>query len=264
MPRFAGALFRAALVAFLIAYPGLALPVESTVAIDLFGILALIGGAIVWLEYAFESPNILEFRYCPPFNRIRYASLMTLLVLLVFLFPEGQSDSQFHLLLAGLSKLSLYLWNFEFSPVPVLAVVLGRGDPVTTLQFARMAALALNFAIIYTGLYAIFARGFRSHLEGGEFNIYLNLPTTSLPADAVPKSQLQAIGLLSIVVGLTLPFFIPIFIGKFSDVISGQPMAFRPMAVWVIALWAWVPAIAVLRGIAMFGIASTYRKSNPL
>ena len=99
LSRVAGALIRGALVAFMIAYPGLSLPVESDVAISLYGFLSLIGGAIVWIEYAFASPNLIEFRFCPPYNRLRYGSLMLILVLLVHLYPGRGLESKFYFLI---------------------------------------------------------------------------------------------------------------------------------------------------------------------
>lgn len=251
--RVVGALIRGALVAFLVAYPGMSLPVESDVAISLYGFLSLIAAAIVWIEYAFASPNLIEFRFCPPYNRLRYGSLMLILVLLVYLYPGRVLESQFYHLISGISKLCLYVWNFEYSPVPVLAVVLGRGDPYMTVQFARMAALSLS--ILYSMAYIIASRGFRAHLEAGTFNFYLNLPTTTLSEDKIPRLQLKMLAVLSIVVGLTLPFVVPVFLQEFGGWIETEPLAYRPTVVWTIALWAWVPGIAFLRGVALYSIS---------
>ena len=253
--RVAGAFIRGALVVLLVAYPGMSLPVESDVAISLYSFLSLIGGAIVWIEYAFASPNLIEFRFCPPYNRLRYASLMLILVLLVYLYPDRAVESKFYFLISEISKLCLYVWNFEYSPVPVFALVLAQGDPYLTLQFARMAALSLSLSILYSTAYIIASRGFRAHLEAGPFNFYLNLPTTTLSEDKIPRRQLKALAVLSVVVGLTLPFVIPVFLREFADWIETEPLAYRPTVVWAIALWAWVPGIAVLRGMALYSIS---------
>lgn len=255
--RVAGALIRGALVAFLVAYPGMALPVESDVAINLYSFLSLIAGAIVWIEYAFDSPNLIEFRFCPPYNRLRYGCLMLILVLLVYLYPGRVLESKFYFLISEISKYSLYVWSFEYSPVPVMALVLGRGDPHLTLRFAGMAALALSLSVLYVAAYLIASRGFRAHLETGPFNFYLNLPTTTLSEGRIPRLQLKALSGLSVVVGLTLPFVVPVFLQQFDSLIEIEPLAFRPTVVWAIALWAWVPAIAVLRGAALYRISKT-------
>jgi hypothetical protein len=253
--RLAGALIRGALVAFLVAFPGLSLPVESNVAINLYGFLSLIAGAIVWIEYAFDSPNLIEFRFCPPYNRLRWGILMLILVLLVHLYPHRVAESKFYLVAFEISKHCLYLWNFEYSPVPVLALELGRGDPDATVQFARMAALSLSLSILYSMAYIIASRGFRAHLEPGTFNFYMNLPTTTLSEDKIPRLQLKALAVLSVVLGLTLPFVVPVFLQEFGGMIMTEPLAYRPAVVWIIALWAWVPGIAVLRGVALYSVS---------
>ncbi len=253
--RVAGASLRGVLVAFLVAYPGMALPVESDVAISLYGFLSLIAGAIVWIEYAFASPNLIEFRFCPPYNRLRYGSLMLILVLLVYLYPDRVLESKLYYFISEISKRCLHVWNFEYSPVPVLALVLGQGDPYLTLQFAHMAGLSLSLSILYSMAYIIASRGFRAHLEAGTFNFYLNLPTTTLSEDKIPRVQLKALAVLSIVVGVTLPFVMPVFLQEFGDWIEIEPLAFRPTVVWTMALWAWIPGVAFLRGVALYSIS---------
>ena len=118
-----------------------------------------------------------------------------------------------------------------------------------------MAALSLSLSILYSMAYIIASRGFRAHLEAGTFNFYLNLPTTTLSEDKIPRLQLKALAVLSVVVGLTLPFVIPVFLQEFGDWIQTEPMAFRPTVVWTMALWAWVPGIAFLRGVALYSIS---------
>ena len=61
--------------------------------------------------------------------------------------------------------------------------------------------------------------------------------------------------MLSIVVGLTLNFVVPVFLQEFGDWIEIEPLAFRPTVVWTMALWAWIPGVVFLRGVALYSIS---------
>ena len=45
---------------------------DTTQVVAFFGLFA---GALTFFEYASAYPGLVEFRYAPPFNRIRFVSL---------------------------------------------------------------------------------------------------------------------------------------------------------------------------------------------
>lgn len=261
LKRLAGASLRGVLVALLILFPGWTLPAESGFALDLFWLLSLVCGVIVTIEYLSAAPSLIEFRFFPPYNRMRFGGLCLIVLAMVCLFQELPTVSIFYLVFAAPAKLSFYLWDFQYSPVVALAHVLGRDDPALTEQISQMAALALTMTILLTAAYCFETRGFRKPLEEGTFNIYLNLPlpTSTLVADNSPAFRLYIFGVLSIVLGLLLPVVVPFLLLPVARFVGGEPLAYRPMVVWVVTLWAWGAGAFVLRGVALLAIARKLR-----
>jgi hypothetical protein len=207
------------------------------------------------MEYVFAAPSLIEFRFCPPYNRMRYASLLLILVLMIYLGPDRILEGRYHAAVSYLSKLCLNVWNFQYSPVPAMAVVLGGGDPDNTIRFGRMAALALSVSVFYAAAYVVLSRGFCKHLECERFNLYLNLPAAALYGQALPRRQLRALGWLSLLAGLTLPFYVPVLLNAISDHFSLVGLTQGQLMIWTLALWAWVPGVALLRGVALHKIS---------
>lgn len=81
-----GAVFRACLVALLIVTPSIALPGVGSQAKDAAVVFALVGAALTLFEYGSSHPGLIEFRFAPPFNRIRFATLFVTIILLTLLF----------------------------------------------------------------------------------------------------------------------------------------------------------------------------------
>ena len=61
-------------MAMLVATPAIVLPGVTSDAQQFAFICAFFAAALVFIEYFSAYPSILEFRFAPPFNRIRFAA----------------------------------------------------------------------------------------------------------------------------------------------------------------------------------------------
>lgn len=84
--RLTGAFLRALLIALAIATPALLLPNIGVDAAQVTVLVALVAGAFTFVEYYSQYPSILEFRFAPPVNRLRYFTMFSMVLLLTVYF----------------------------------------------------------------------------------------------------------------------------------------------------------------------------------
>ena len=89
--RLTSAFVRAALMALLIAMPSLMLPDVNADTAQIVVLVAIIGFLMVFVEYFSEFPSIIEFRFAPPFNRLRFVALFATVTVLS-LICAGKTD----------------------------------------------------------------------------------------------------------------------------------------------------------------------------
>ena len=91
-------------MAMLVATPAIVLPGVTSDAQQFAFICAFFAAALVFIEYFSAYPSILEFRFAPPFNRIRFAaaffSVFAILQTVGVNLLPGWSHSRVFLLLA--------------------------------------------------------------------------------------------------------------------------------------------------------------------
>jgi len=80
--RLTGALLRALLIALVVATPALLLQDTGTDTAQVVVLVALIAGCFVFIEYYSQYPSIIEFRFAPPYNRVRFFTLFATVLLL--------------------------------------------------------------------------------------------------------------------------------------------------------------------------------------
>ena len=83
--RILGAALRAALVTMVISIPALLLPNISVAAQEITLIAAGLAAAFTLFEYASTHPGLIDFRFAPPYNRVRFVSFLVQILSLVFL-----------------------------------------------------------------------------------------------------------------------------------------------------------------------------------
>lgn len=263
MSQLSGALFRAFMVAVLVATPALMLPNVSGDTAQIVTLLALVAGAVVLVEYSAACPGLIEFRDARPYNRMRFILLFFMVLLLSILVRIDVVPSQFSLMLAATAQSFGHVLDFAWSPVRMLVQAL-PGD----LSAAHLQAVQSGAALAYLmGLFSIATVvvatlvGYWPHRRGS-FNVWINLPTFDPTAGQDVVQRLERDAIVNIVLGVVLPFFLPVVLRLSALMI--QPVTLEsPLAfVWGIALWAFVPANLVMRGIAMQQVARLIREKR--
>lgn len=244
---------RGAGVALLIALPGLALGQAG----DMLLLGALSAGVLVTVEYRAAAPSLLEFRDAPPFNRLRFiCTLLFVAFSLLLLLPSTSASTlgqAAHMLTHRLTEV------LDRPGTPVAAVIAASplalpNEVAEALCCVSATAYSLSLAMV--AVFWISLRLGRWPLEGGIFNVWVNLPgfDPSLGDDAASRLRRQAFVYLSL--GVVLPFLLPMmagpavrWLGPVFDMSDPQTL------IWTLAIWAFVPGSLLMRGIARYRVA---------
>lgn len=260
---FSGAIGRGALVALVVLLPALLIPSTAPETGQILLLLALFAGAVVTAEYASSYPALIEFRFAAPFNRTRFALLAVLVLALSLLYRSLGQGGALTELVAGIAAAFGPVLDLPLSPVRQLVAFLPEGlTPAEVALVRDGAALAFVLAL---AMIAGFVTAIRLNvwpMGQGPFNVWINLPTFDPTAgnDVVLRLLRQA--KINVALGILMPFVLPGVV-----IVSGfmvQPVNFAtPVSfVWGIALWAFVPAALVMRGVAMARVARMIRANR--
>lgn len=258
IPRFAGAALRALLVVLLVATPALALPGLSAETTQAVVFVALFAAALVLVEYTSAYPGLVEFRFAPPFNRLRFAGLLATVVLLSLLMRgPGAAAPEW---LDGLAATLGARLDFAYSPVRLVTLMLPEGAPpgeVAVLRGAAAVAAAAGAATVAS--FALLVGIGRWPARRRDFNLWVNLPTFDPMAGGDICQRLERDAAVNLALGFVLPFVIPA-VAKAGAVTLGSVSLGAPQSlVWVVAAWAFLPGSLLMRGLAMGRIARMIR-----
>lgn len=261
--RIAGALVRAVLVVLLVATPSLLLPGISADVTQIVTLVAIFAAALTIFEYASVYPGLVEFRNAPPFNRLRFASLFVT-VLLISLVVRGENDATAvtRAVTAFGTNIGLAI-DLPYSPVRQIVLLLP--EDTTFAQVARVrtaAGISYFVSMLALAIFYFFVRVRNWPLQGGPFNVWINLPTFDPTTGGDVVQRLERDARFNIIVGFTLPFFIPAVL-KASESVFGQVTLENPQTmIWVVAAWAFLPASLLMRGLAMGRIAELIERKR--
>lgn len=255
----AGAILRAFLMVVLVALPSLLLPQGPGQSAQLVTLLALFLGALTFAEYATAYPALVEFRYAPPFNRLRYVSLLIIASALPsVLAPQIVAGGSGEIVPALAGALG-GLMDHPFTPVRLMVIALAdAGDPAAMLRVRDAAAL--SFAI---GAVTVLAFGLTILLTGWplrqrRFNVWINLPTFDPTVGHDVVQRLDRDALFNVALGLFMPFLFPALL----RVLGAADIGSQEAVVWLIAGWAFLSVSLLMRGMAMARIARLIRETR--
>ncbi len=266
--QLSGAFVRAVLVMVLIATPSLMLPGTNADTTQIVALVALFAAALTFFEYASTYPGLVEFRDAPPFNRLRYISLLVT-VLLLSAIVRGRTDpttlTNFIDVIGTRIGIAI---DVPYSPVRLVTLMLPEDMDVGHLILVRTAAgISYIVSLLTLAAFVIAMRVIGWPQRLGKFNVWINLPTFDPTTGGDVVQRLQRDSRFNIALGFLLPFLIPAAVKLAS-------MAFQPVTlespqtlVWTMAAWAFLPASLFMRGIAMGRIAwmiAEKRKLNNL
>jgi len=257
MARYVGALVRAILVVVVIAMPSTLLPSISADTGQIVTLIGLFAAALTFFEYASVYPGLIEFRDAPPFNRIRYASLLatvTMLSVVVLARSEPSTFARFVDVLGGAMARSI---DIPYSPVRLLVLMLPPDAPPQQVELVRTAGgLAYMTSLLTLGYFVLVIRALGWPTARGAFNVWVNLPTFDPTTGGDVVERLRRDAWFNIALGFLLPFLIPAVIKAISAGFSPVTLDSPHTLIWTVTAWAFLPASLFMRGIAMGRVAN--------
>ncbi len=263
LTRMAGAVVRAVLVVLLVATPALLLPGVSSDVTQIVALVSIFAAALTIFEYASEYPGLVEFRNAPPFNRLRFLSLLTT-VFLISVVVRGEVDPT-----ALTERITAFgtgigqVIDFPYSPVRQVVLLLPEGTTYAHIERVRTASgISYFISMLTLAIFYFFVRVRNWPMNNGSFNVWINMPTfdPTLGGDVVKRLERDA--RFNIIVGFTLPFFIPAVL-KASESLFGQVTLDNPQSmVWIVAAWAFLPASLLMRGLAIGRVAELVERKR--
>ncbi|MEP5760865.1 MAG: hypothetical protein ABJ327_16445 [Litoreibacter sp.] len=254
--RITGAAVRAFLALLLIATPSLLLPGMTEDSTHMVMLVGLFGALIVFIEYSGTYPGLVEFRNAPPFNRVRFVSLFVTLFLLAIMYRGTTDPTTLTRFVSAIGALVGHVIDFPYSPVRLILAVLPPETGAGSVDLIRASAGLSYLISLATLLVFMSILHFRRWPNHGEyFNFWTNLPTFDPTTGGDVVERLSRDARFNIALGFLLPFLTPAVASSASSLFREGLVGSPQTVVWMVALWAFLPASLFMRGIAMHRIA---------
>ncbi len=263
--RLLGALIRAFLVVVVISAPAFLLPGVSVASQEISLIVGGIAAAFTLFEYASTHPGLIDFRFAPPYNRVRFTAFAAQVLSLVFLCRATEGVDAFSQDLLDLADQGIALLNFSLSPVNIAAsmIAVGESDEFVTL-IKRAAALSFLITFVSLVFFALLLWLFRWPVGRRDFNLWVNLPTFEPGYGRDVERRLHRDGMINIFIGLGFLYLLPVMISRASGWFDPSVLLNYQPLVWGATLWAFVAGSLVIRGAAILKVAWLVRRTrNP-
>nr|WP_247738570.1 MULTISPECIES: hypothetical protein [unclassified Shimia] len=261
--RIIGAGTRAGLVALLFALPAIILPSISSDAVQIMMLFALFSGCLVFIEYVSSAPSIIEFRYAPPFNRLRFLAIFFTVFALSVIARGEVAPNAFTAFLHALGIIVGDAIDFPYSPVRLMVIMLPNNASAELVHQVRTASgLSYLISLITLVVFFFYLRILGWPARNGAFNVWVNLPLFDPTAGGDVMPRLQRDGRLNIALGFLMPFLIPAIIQMMSDLIDPIYLSDPKTMIWTISAWAFVPASMIMRGMAMTRVATLINENR--
>lgn len=252
-----GAIVRGILVALLIAIPSMLVPSNNPDAGVVVALVAIFAGLLTTIDYASDYPSLVEFRDAPPFNRIRFISLLLMVVLLSEIVSESGNPTTIARLTHAIGTVVGNAMDFPYSPVRLFVLALPADVSPAEIEIVRSSAgLCYLISLVSLVVFTIGLRMGHWPSRGADFNVWVNLPTFDPTAGRDVVERLTRDARVNTVLGFLLPFIIPAAMQATSTVFHAFSLDSPQTLVWTISAWAFLPASLFMRGIAMARIAS--------
>lgn len=251
-----GAFVRGILVMVLLAIPSLMLPGVNNDTTEIVVLIALFAAALTFFEYASVYPGLVEFRDAPPFNRLRYLSLLAT-VLLLSAIVRGQTQPT--TLTAFIEVLGQKLGSaidVPYSPVRLVVEMLPADVPASHVVLVRTAAgISYLISLLTLVIFVLVMRLLGWPNRMGTFNVWINLPTFDPTTGGDVVERLNRDSRFNIALGFLLPFLLPLAMKLASLSFSPVTLESPHTMIWTMSAWAFLPASLFMRGIAMGRVA---------
>jgi hypothetical protein len=151
--------------------------------------------------------------------------------------------------------------DFPYSPVRLVTILLAEGyDTATMIEIRAAAGSAYMIAILVLCVFVLMLR--INNWPGNDrvFNVWVNLPTFDPTVGGDVVARLDRDARVNLALGFVLPFVIPALMQMGGMGLGTFDLTAAQTLTWMIAIWAFLPASLVMRGIAMARIASRIRE----
>ncbi|WP_172600802.1 hypothetical protein [Cereibacter sphaeroides] len=261
--RLSGALLRAALVVLLLALPSVLLPGVGADGQQMVALAALFGGVLTLVEYNATYPGLVEFRDAPPFNRLRFALLLVMVLTLTLMQREASDPSALTALSARAACAVGTAMDFAYSPVRLATLMLSdRATPEQTAVLRNAAGISYLIATAAVAMFVAVIRLNRWPSRNLAFNVWVNLPTFEATAGGDVVQRLLRDARFNVALGFLLPFLIPIAVKIGTSGLDPLTLASPQALVWITVAWAFLPASLLMRGVGMARIAEMIREKR--
>jgi hypothetical protein len=246
-----------------VATPAILLQQTSADGVQIVVLVAIFAAALTFAEYASTYPGLVEFRDAPPFNRVRFLSLFLTLFFLSLILRGADGGSTSVLFVQAIGSVVGQAMDFEYSPVRLLVLSIGMQTGPERLALIQAAAgMSYLISLLTLSIFLILTRAYVWPRRNEVFNVWVNLPTFDPTAGGDVVARLERDARINVILGFLLPFLIPVVATLAADVFAPVALATPQTLVWIITLWAFLPASLFMRGIAMGRIAEMIREKR--
>ncbi len=252
LARFMGAMARGFFVLLLIATPSLLLPGTTLDTKQMVIMVGLFAAMLTVIEYGSVYPSLVEFRYAPPFNRVRFISLFLIVFVLSIIFRGATEPTTLSQFVQAVGVLIGHVIDFPYSPVRLILQLLPETAPDQHVRLMRAAAgLSYLISLVSLAVFLILMRlhGWPNRREA--FNVWTNLPTFDPTMGGDVVTRLRRDARFNIALAFFLPFLTPAVAKSASGLFDASMVSSPQTLVWMIAIWAFLPSSLFMRGIAM-------------
>jgi hypothetical protein len=244
------------MVTLVILFPHLMIPSDNFHSLELLVLLAGLTGVLVWAEYASLLPCLISFRDAPPVNRLRFAFAVMMVVVVTAVFLNEAAPTNFTMLIASLGHNFGQVFDVPYTPVYLFfsqVPIDGTEQSILSLRGALALSYALSMILICVFVLTVKFKGWPHRKY--QFNVWVNLPMFNPAGNGDVLFRLRREACLCIALGFTLPFLAPVVLGPVMSIMGSALPAQSQGVVWIICIWAFVPANLVLRGVAVLRVA---------
>ncbi|KNG93389.1 hypothetical protein [Pseudaestuariivita atlantica] len=243
-------------MALIICAPSAFLTPAGTEPSFLVTMAAIIAAVLIFIEYYSESPSIVEFRNAPPYNRLRYFGVATMLLALTLMAKHDIAPTQATQAMHSIGTILGSALDFPFSPVRLVVLMMPDSAPAWLLFDIRAAAsISYIASLVLLMSFIVSVRVLDWPVRSGAFNVWINLPLFDPTAGGDVLHRLKRDASINIALGLLLPFLIPAVVKLTSNLIDPMMLADPSTLIWTTTAWAFLPSSMIMRGIAMGRVA---------
>jgi len=251
------AISRAILVVVLVMIPALLLPFTKQDTAQMVMVLAVLAAVLTFIEYNSRYPSIIEFRFAPPYNRLKFFTLAAILISLSLIIRGEVAPTKATILLTNLADGLGAAVDFPYSPVGLMVVMLPPdADPDLLAQMRRAAGISYMASLVMILIFLTLVRFHGWPNRGSGFNVWVNMPLFDPTGGGDVVHRIGRDAGLNMVLGFLLPFVIPAMITVASSIIDPITITDAHTLIWTTTAWAFLPASLLMRGIAMSRIAA--------